>query len=152
MAASSTAARSAAAVARPLRRPAARPQPQPRRAPLRVVTPDTRMRVVGRIGTLVAVALFAMLLFVASLHAALVQTQARLDAQRAANARIVEEIATIEAELAWMESPAGVEEWAEASGLVRAPGFAVLSVVAAGELRPPGSEDPFAATPEVASG
>lgn len=131
------------------RRPA--PRPQPRRAPLRVVRPDERSRAVGRMGSLVVVALFGILFAVAGLHAVLVQTQAHLDAQRSANAAVVEEISALEAELAWIESPAGVEEWAAAAGLVRAPGYVILSPVPAGRLAPPTSADPFAVAPMVAA-
>ena len=125
-------------------RPAARPQP--RRAPLRVVRPDERTRALGRMSTLVIVGLFAILFAVAGLHAVLVQTQARLDAQRAANLVVVEEIDTLDARLAWIESPAGVEEWARDAGLVRPPGHVVLPIVPEGGLAAPVVADPFASS------
>ena len=148
MAAPTAARRLQAAPARPARRPS----PQPRRAPLRVVQPDARIRIVGTMGTLVVIALFGILFTIAGLHAVLVQTQARLDAQRAANATLVEEVVDLEAELAWLESPAGIEEWAEASGLVRAPGYAELAIVVPGQLAAPPAGDPFASTGGAVSG
>ena len=50
----------------PLRRPAVRParSAQPRQANLRVVRPDHRIRVVGMVGTSVAVTLFVVLFVV----------------------------------------------------------------------------------------
>ena len=140
--------RTQAVAATPLRRPA----PAPRRTPLRVVAPDPRLRAVGRLGSIFALTVFALLLFLAVVHAALVQTQARIDAQRNANLQTIEEIAAIEAEVAWIESPAGVEEWAEAAGLVRAPGVAVLARVQPGQLAPPSSPDPFRQDPVVVDG
>ena len=148
MAAPTTARRLQAAPARPARRP----NPQPRRTPLRVVQPDARIRVVGTMGTLVAVVMFVILFAIAGLHAVLVQTQAQLDAQRAANAALAEEVVDLEADLAWIESPAGVEEWAEAAGLVRAPGYAELSRVAPGQLAAPPPGDPFTASQGFGTG
>ena len=139
--------RLAAVAAQP--RPAARPEP--RRAPLRVVRPDPRSRALGRMSTLVLIGLFAILFAVAGLHAVLVQTQARLDAQRAANLVVVEEIDTLDAQLAWIESPAGVEEWAREAGLVRPPGHLVISIPPEGRLAPPTVTDPFAAAAEEAA-
>ena len=132
--------RLAAVAAQP--RPAARPEP--RRAPLRVVRPDPRSRALGRMSTLVLIGLFAILFAIAGLHAVLVQTQAHLDAQRADNLVVAEQIDALEAQLAWIESPAGIEEWAETIGLVRAPGYVVLSPVADGALAAPAVADPFA--------
>lgn len=140
MATVTPASRRLAVAAQP--RPAAKPQP--RRAPLRVVRPDPRSRALGRMSTLVLVGLFAILFAIAGLHAVLVQTQAHLDAQRAENLVVAEQIDALEAQLAWIESPAGIEEWAEAIGLVRAPGYAVLSPVADGALAAPSVADPFA--------
>ena len=132
--------RLAAVAAQP--RPGARPEP--RRAPLRVVRPDPRSRALGRMSTLVLIGLFAILFAIAGLHAVLVQTQAHLDAQRADNLVVAEQIDALEAQLAWIESPAGIEEWAETIGLVRAPGYVVLSPVADGALAAPAVADPFA--------
>ena len=132
--------RLAAVAAQP--RPSAKPQP--RRAPLRVVRPDRRSQALGRMSTLVLIGLFAILFAIAGLHAVLVQTQASLDAQRADNAVVAEQIDALEAKLAWIESPAGIEEWAETAGLVRAPGYIVLSPAAEGALAAPAVADPFA--------
>ena len=130
----------------PLRRPAARPArpSQPRPANLRVVHPDHRIRVVGMLGTSVVVALFAVLFVVAALHAVLVQTQAQIDAQRAANAAVQAELAAVTADLARVDSPEGLEQWAIDAGLVLAPEVVILSPVAPGTLAPPMSGDPFA--------
>lgn len=135
-----------AAVTPPARRLAAVVQPKsaPRRAPLRVVRPEDRARALGRMSTLVIVGLFAILFAVAGLHAVLVQTQARLDAQRADNLAVIDEIDALEAQLAWIESPEHIEEWAAAAGLVRAPGHIVLPQIADGALAPPAIDDPFA--------
>ena len=116
----------------PVRRPAARPArpSQPRPANLRVVRPDHRIRVVGMLGTSVVVALFAVLFVVAALHAVLVQTQAQIDAQRAANAAVQAELAAVTADLARVDSPEGLEQWAIDAGLVLAPEVVILSPVA----------------------
>ena len=140
--------RLAAVAAQP--RPAARPEP--RRAPLRVVRPDPRSRALGRMSTLVLIGLFAILFAIAGLHAVLVQTQAHLDAQRADNLVVAEQIDALEAQLAWIESPAGIEEWAAAIGLVRAPGYVVLSPVAEGALAAPSVADPFASKRSTPTG
>jgi hypothetical protein len=130
----------------PLRRPAVRPArpAQPRQANLRVVRPDHRIRVVGMVGTSVAVTLFVVLFVVAALHAVLVQTQAQIDAQRAANAAVQAELAVVTADLARVDSPEGLEQWAIDAGLVLAPEVVILSPVAPGTLAPPMSGDPFA--------
>ena len=117
---------------------------QPRRANLRVVRPDHRIRVVGAFGTGVVLALFAMLFIVASLHAVLVQTQAQIDAQRAANAEIQASVDTVTAELARIDSPEGLEAWALDAGLVQAPEVVILTPIAPGTLAAPASTDPFA--------
>ncbi len=129
----------------PVRRPAARParQGQPRQANLRVVRPDHRIRVVGMLGTAVAVGLFAVLFVVAALHALLVQTQAQIDAQRVANAAVQAELAVVNADLARVDSPEGLEQWAINAGLVLAPEVVILSPVALDTLAPPTSGNPF---------
>ena len=136
MAAPQTARRTA--TARPAR------QAQPRQANLRVVRPDHRIRVVGALGTAVVLTFFAVLFVVASLHAVLVQTQAQIDAQRAANAEIQASLDTVAADLARIDSPEGLEAWAIAAGLVQAPEVVILTPVAPGALAPPASADPFA--------
>lgn len=129
----------------PVRRPAARPAraAQPRQANLRVVRPDHRIRVVGMLGTAVVATFFAVLFIVAALHAVLVQTQAQIDAQRAANAAVQAELAVVNADLARVDSPEGLEQWAIDTGLVLAPEVVILSPVAPGTLAPPMSGDPF---------
>jgi cell division protein FtsB len=129
-----------------VRRPAARPArpAQPRQANLRVVRPDHRIRAVGMLGTSVVVALFVVLFVIAALHAVLVQTQAQIDAQRAANAAMHAELAVVTADLARVDSPEGLEQWAIEAGLVLAPEVVILSPVAPGTLAPPMSGDPFA--------
>ncbi|MEM8705479.1 MAG: hypothetical protein AAGE98_03430 [Actinomycetota bacterium] len=128
------------------RQPAARPsrQAQPRPANLRVVRPDHRIRVVGVLGTAVVVTFFAVLFIVAALHAVLVQTQAQIDAQRTANAEVQAELDAVVAELAKIDSPEGLEEWAIEAGLVPAPEVMILPPVSAGSLAPPASANPFA--------
>ena len=121
----------------------ARPS-QPRPANLRVVRPDHRIRVVGMVGTSVAVTLLVVLFVVAALHAVLVQTQAQIDAQRAANAAVQAELTVVTADLARVDSPEGLEQWAIDAGLVLAPEVVILSPVAPGTLAPPMSGDPFA--------
>ena len=78
------------ATTQPRRQAAARParQAQPRRADLRIVRPDHRVAVVGTLGSAVAITIFVVLFVIAGLHAVLVQTQAQIDAQRAANAQV----------------------------------------------------------------
>lgn len=128
------------------RRAAARParQAQPRPANLRVVRPDHRVRVVGALGTAVVVTFFAVLFVIAGLHAVLVQTQAQIDAQRAANAVVQAELDAVVADLAWSDSPEGLEQWARDAGLVQAPEVPTLVPMAPGALPPPASADPFA--------
>ena len=95
------------------------------------------------LGTSVVVALFAVLFVVAALHAVLVQTQAQIDAQRAANAAVQAELAAVTADLARVDSPEGLEQWAIDAGLVLAPEVVILSPVVPGTLAPPISGDPF---------
>jgi len=80
---------------------------------------------------------------VANRHAVLVQTQAQIDAQRAANAAVQAELAAVTADLARVDSPEGLEQWAIDAGLVLAPEVVILSPVAPGTLAPPMSGDPF---------
>lgn len=134
------------AATQPARRTAARParEAQPQRAKLRVVRPDHRIRVVGLLGTSVVVTFFGVLFVVAALHALLVQTQAQIDAQRATNAVIQADLAVVSADLARIDSPEGLEQWALDAGLVPAPEVVILSLVEPGTLAPPTSGDPFA--------
>ena len=111
------------ATTQPRRQAAARParQVQPRRADLRIVRPDHRVAVVGTLGSAVAITIFVVLFVIAGLHAVLVQTQAQIDAQRAANAQVQEELDDVVAALAWIDTPEGLEHWALTSGLIEAP-------------------------------
>ena len=137
MAATTTARRTAAAP-RPAR------QAQPRRADLRVVRPDHRVLVVGALGTAVVVTFFAVLFVVAGLHAVLVQTQAKIDAQRSANAEIQVQLDEVTADLAWIDTPEDLEQWARTNGLIEAPEVVSLMPVAPGALPAPTSANPFA--------
>ena len=94
-----------------------------------------------------------MLFAIAGLHAVLVQTQARIDAQRAANADVQAELDEVVATLAWIDTPEGLEQWARRSGLIQAPEVVSLAPLPAGALPAPGAGDPFAAvsTGEAAS-
>ena len=135
------------------RQPALRParQAQPRRADLRVVRPDRRVVVVGALGTAVIITFFAVLFAIAGLHAVLVQTQARIDAQRAANAEVQEQLDDVVAQLAWIDTPEGLEHWARTSGLIEAPEVVSLAPVPIGALAAPTTDDPFGpATGEAA--
>ncbi len=133
------------------RQAAARParQAQPRRADLRVVRPDHRVAVVGALGTAVIITFFGVLFAIAGLHAVLVQTQAEIDAQRAANAEVQEELDEVVAALAWIDTPEGLEQWARRSGLIQAPEVVSLAPLPVGALPAPDAGDPFAATPSA---
>jgi type II secretory pathway pseudopilin PulG len=128
------------------RQPAVRParQATPRRADLRVVRSDRRVVVVGALGSAVVVTFFGVLFVIAGLHAVLVQTQAQIDAQRAANAEVQEQLDDVVAQLAWIDTPEGLEQWARTSGLIEAPEVVSLAPLPAGALAPPVSADPFA--------
>ena len=133
------------AVPTPARRTAPRPArtAQQRPANLRVVRPDHRVRVVGTMGTAVVITFFVVLFAIAGLHAVLVQTQARIDAQRSANAEIQLALDEVRATLAFIDSPEGLETWARQAGLVQAPEVLTLGRIAPGALPPPPSADPF---------
>ena len=126
------------ATARPAR------QAAPRRADLRVVRPDHRVAVVGALGTAVIITFFGVLFVIAGLHAVLVQTQAQIDAQRASNAAVQEELDDVVSGLAWLDSPEGLEQWARTSGLIEAPEVVALTPLAPGALPAPTSSNPFA--------
>lgn len=134
-------ARSASAAARSTTaRRAARPATPAR--PLRVVKPTRTSRSVGALGTFVALALFATLLALAALHAALVQTQAGLDELVTENAARRERVDELLAEIAHLDSPAGVAEQARSAGLVAVPEIGSIAPIRPGALAPPGP-DPF---------
>jgi len=146
-AATSTARRSATVAARP--QPVAKSRQ--RRAPLQVVSPPARSGALLRM-SMVMVGLFTILFAVAAVQAVLVQTQAHLDSRQAENLAVAEQIDALEAELAWIESPAGIEAWAKATGLVRAPGYVILSPVTEGALAAPVVADPFVSKRLVPAG
>lgn len=127
------------------RQPAGRPArpAQPRRADLRVVRPDQRVVVVGALGTAVVITFFGVLFAIAGLHAVLVQTQAQIDAQRAANAEVQEQLDEVVAHLAWIDTPEGLEHWARTSGLIEAPEVVSLAPLPPGALPAPVEVDPF---------
>ena len=142
------------------------PSPAPRRAPrrtpapppLRVVKPNDSARSVGMLGSALAVVLFATLLALAALHAALVQAQAGLDSLVEENGVRRERVDQLLAEVAHLDSPEGVAEQADAAGLIAAPEVVAIAPLAPGALAAP-SLDPFgsgisliATAPEVASG
>ena len=129
------------------RQAAARParQAQPRRADLRVVRPDRRVVVVGARGTAVIITFFAVLFAIAGLHAVLVQTQAQIDAQRSANAEVQEELDRVTADLAFLDTPEDLEQWARTSGLIQAPEVVSIAPMPIGTLAAPDAADPFAA-------
>ena len=102
------------------------------------------MVVVGALGSAVVITFFGVLFAIAGLHAVLVQTQAQIDAQRAANAEVQEQLDEVVAHLAWIDTPEGLEHWARTSGLIEAPEVVSLAPIPAGALAAPASGDPFA--------
>ena len=126
------------------------PSPSPRRAPhrapartpLRVVRSDESARSVGVLGSVITVFLFATLLTLAGLHAALVQAQAGLDTVVEENGVRRERVDHLLAEVAHLDSPEGVAEQAAAAGLVAAPEVVTIAPLAPGALAAP-SPDPF---------
>lgn len=130
------------AVSRPDRRKAAA-KAAPKRAPLRVVRPDERVRTVGAISTAVAGFFFVVLFALAGLHAVVVQTQAELDAVNAEIAEMEDARIHALADLAWVESAAGLAEAAAAAGYVPAADPENLPLVPPGQLDAPSAADPF---------
>lgn len=88
---------------------------------------------------------FVALFSIAALHAVRVQTQAEIDAQRSDNLAAAAELELAVAELAWIDSPEGLEQWAVDHGLVEAPQVISLAPLAQGMLEPPTVGNPFAA-------
>ena len=78
----------------------------------------------------------------AGLHAVLVQNQAQLDEVIAENVMRREKIDSLLADIAYIDSPQGIQEQADALGLEPATQVATLIPVKFGELPPPGV-DPF---------
>ncbi len=118
----------------------AAPRPQPH---LRVArAPAASRRSIGGLGTLAAVGLFVVCLALAALHAVLVENQASLDDLIEHNQLRFERIDQLQAEIAYLDSPEGLAEQAQAAGLVPAADLAVLTPIGPDRLPPPGV-DPF---------
>ena len=89
-----------------------------------------------------AVSLFIGCLSLAILHAVLVQNQAQLDKLILDNQTRQDELNRIRAEIAYLDSPEGVEDHAIETGLVLAAEVVTLIQISPGLLQPP-SLDPF---------
>ena len=130
----------------------ARQAPQPRRGvpaakpaasrSLRVAEQAQPRRGLGGVGTLAILALFAVSLTLAVLHAVLVENQAALDDLVEQNRLRQERIESLLAAVAHLDSPEGLAEQAAAAELVPAPELVDLVPLGAGLLPPPPS-DPF---------
>ena len=144
------ATRAAGASARPRPSPGPRREPRqaPRPAPLRVVGPDVSSPSVGALGSAIAAFLFATLLALAGLHAALVQAQAGLDDVVEQNGVRRDRVDELLAEVAHLDSPEGVAEQARGAGLLAAPEVVTIAPLAPGALAAP-PPDPFGPAPLV---
>jgi dihydrodipicolinate synthase/N-acetylneuraminate lyase len=109
----------------------------PDRPGLEVVGAEDSTRSVGLLGTAIAAFLFATLLAMAGLHAALVQAQAGLDSLVDENAARQERVDQLLAAVAHLDSPEGVAEQAAAAGLLAAPEVVTIAPLAPGALAPP---------------
>lgn len=127
----------------PLVRPQSRPTPERNQPRLRVVAPDEAIRGIGRFGSVLGALAFVGMLAIAALHAVLVQTQAEIDAQRNENAALQAQVDESVVTLAWIDSPEGLEAWAQQQGLVVAEETRPLAPVNPGELPPPTEANPF---------
>lgn len=105
-------------------------------------TSSIRKSSLGDAGTLLALCLFMGCLSLAALHAVMVQNQARLDDLQASNQNRQELIDRLLAEIAYLDSPEGVEMNAVEAGLVLAAEVVTLTPVAQ-DLLPAPSSDPF---------
>ena len=99
-------------------------------------------RSISDAGTLLALGMFAVCLALAALHAVLVENQASLDDLIEHNQQRRELIDQLQAEIAYLDSPEGLAEQAQAVGLVPAAELVVLTPVGPGRLPPPAA-DPF---------
>ena len=124
--------------------PAAKPEQQGRqKRQLEVAQqPATARRSISDVGTLLALGLFVACLALAALHAVLVENQASLDNLIEQNQQRQEHIDTLQAEIAYLDSPEGLADQADSAGLVPAAELVVLRTVAPGLLAPP-EDDPF---------
>lgn len=107
-----------------------------------VPPPRRRRRSLGDVGSLLTICLFLGCLFLAVLHAVLVQNQARLDDLVNQNQQRQEQVDLLLAEIAYLDSPEGVAEQASSVGLVPAAEVVTLAPVRPGALSAPLS-DPF---------
>ncbi|MFT5201079.1 MAG: hypothetical protein ACI9C1_000447 [Candidatus Aldehydirespiratoraceae bacterium] len=132
-------------------RAAAKPAPKaaPKRADLRVVRTDDRVRTVGAISSAVAAFFFLVMFALAGLHAVVVQTQSELDGVNREISNLEEARVVALADLAYSGSAIGVETTALAAGFVPAARPINLPLVPPGQLAPPTSADPFAASIET---
>lgn len=124
--------------------PAAKPEQQGRQKQRLEVAqqPATARRSISDVGTLLALGLFVACLALAALHAVLVENQASLDNLIEQNQQRQEHIDTLQAEIAYLDSPEGLADQADSAGLVPAAELVVLRTVAPGLLAPP-ADDPF---------
>lgn len=109
---------------------------------LRLAESARSRRGLGGIGTLAVVALFAVSLTLAVLHAVLVENQAALDDLAEQNRLRQELIESLLAAVAHLDSPEGLAEQAAAAGLVPAAELVTLVPLGTGLLPPP-QPDPF---------
>jgi len=131
------------AIARQLN-PAVAPRRQPAPKPnLRVVAPTRRGANLRLFGVTLFFVVFVALFSMAALHAVRVQTQAEIDSQRVENLAAAAELELAVAQLAWIDSPEGLEQWANERGLVEAPQVISLAPLLEGALGAPTSTDPF---------
>jgi hypothetical protein len=132
-------------------RTSAKPAPKaaPKRADLRVVRTDDRVRTVGAISSAVAAFFFLVMFALAGLHAVVVQTQSELDTVNREISHLEEVRIVALADLAYSGSAIGVEATALAAGFVPAARQVNLPLVPPGQLEPPASGDPFAASIET---
>lgn len=114
------------------------PRPEPKRRDLEVAeAPAAARRSITDVGTLLALGMFAVCLALAALHAVLVENQASLDDLIERNQLSRERIDQLQAEIAFLDSPEGLEEHARSVGLVPAAELVLLTPVGPGQLRPP---------------
>ena len=121
----------------------AHPRPARKQRQLRVAAPPVRTRrSIADVGTLLAFGLFVLCLGLAALHAVLVENQAELDELSEQNGIRRQRIDQLQAEIADLDSPEGLERHARAAGLVAAAEIVTLVPVSPDRLLPPGV-DPF---------
>lgn len=124
------------------KRQSAKRQPQAAHSSRDLTRPARRHRSLGDVGTVLTICLFVGCLFLAVLHAVLVQNQAHLDNLIEENQLRQERVDQLLAEIAYLDSPEGVAENALKAGLLPAAEVVTLAPLGAGELPAP-SPDPF---------